>query len=71
MKLLQNIWVRIVISLLGGGMTTEIVFLSTGDPTRHRSANDPNFTLIYALIIYLVLTWVAKKFGPPKPLKPF
>ncbi|MGZ3778435.1 MAG: hypothetical protein ACXVI9_13025 [Mucilaginibacter sp.] len=44
-------------------MTTEIVFLSTGSPYRHRSVNDPNFTLLYALIIFLVLTWVVKKFG--------
>ena len=54
---------------MGGGITTEIVFLSTGDPKRSRSANDPQFTLIYALIIYLVLTWAMKKFNTPKPFK--
>jgi hypothetical protein len=63
MRFLQNIWIRIFVSLILGGMTTEIVFLSTGDPTRHRSVNDPNYTLVYALIIYLILTGLVKKFG--------
>ncbi|HZX57852.1 MAG TPA: hypothetical protein VFE54_03975, partial [Mucilaginibacter sp.] len=63
-----KLWVRILISLLAGGMTNEIVFLSTGSPYRHRSTNDPNFTLLYALIIFLVLTWVVNKFGKKKYL---
>lgn len=63
MEYLGKAWVRIVISLIAGGMATEIIFLSTGDPTRKRSVNDPNFTFLYALIIFLVLTAVVSKFG--------
>ncbi len=62
MQLLRKIWVRIIVSLLLGGMTTEIVFLTTGDPTRHRSVNDSNFTFLYAGIIFLVLTFLVSKF---------
>jgi hypothetical protein len=68
MRLLQKIWVRIIVSLLAGGMTTEIVFLSTGSPYRHRSVDDPNFTLLSALIIFVVLTGIVKKFAAAKPL---
>lgn len=66
MEYLQKLWVRIIISLVAGGMATEVIFLSTGDPTRHRSVNDPNFTILYALIIFFVLTWAVKKFGKKK-----
>lgn len=63
MTYLRKVWVRVIISLLAGGMTSEIIFLATGDPTRPRSVNDPNFTLLYGLIIYIVLTAVVNKFG--------
>jgi len=71
MAFLNKLWVRVVISLIVGGMSTEIIFISTGDPTRHRSVNDPNYTLLYALIIFLILTAVVKKYGKdvPPPLK--
>jgi len=67
MRLLQKLWFRVVISLLAGGMTNEIIFLLTGDPTRHRSPNDSNFSIIYAIIIFLILTLVVNKFARKTP----
>jgi hypothetical protein len=66
MAFLSKIWVRVIISLLAGGMASEIIFLVSGDPTRHRSKDDPNFTLLYALIIFLILSAVVHKFGKKK-----
>ena len=67
MAFLSKLWVRIVISLIAGGMTTEIIFISTGDITRKRSVNDSNYTLLYALIIFLLLTAVMNRLGKKKP----
>jgi hypothetical protein len=67
MVFLSKLWVRIVISLIAGGMTTELIFISTGDITRKRSVNDPNYTLLYAFIIFLLLTVVVNKFGKKTP----
>jgi hypothetical protein len=67
MVFLKNIWARIVISLIAGGMTSELVFIYSGDPYRPRSKDDPNFTLLYALIVFLILSAIVKKFGKKKP----
>jgi len=56
MRILKNIWLRIIISLFAGGMTSELVFIFSGDPTRPRSVNDPNYSLLYALVWYVLLT---------------
>ncbi len=63
MKLIKNIWIRLILSLVGGGMTNEIVFLCSGDPYRHRSVNEPNFTILYAIIIFLILTAIVNRLG--------
>jgi len=56
MKYLRIIWVRIIISLLAGGMVSELIHISTGDPNRPVTTN---FSVLYALIIYGILTfWV-------------
>ena len=52
-----------MVSLLAGGMTSELVFIYSGDPYRHRSKDDPNYTILYALIVFLILTAIVKKFG--------
>lgn len=57
MNNLKKNWVRVLISLLAGGMTTEIIHISTGDPDRPETTN---FTLLYALIIYIILTIIMK-----------
>jgi hypothetical protein len=53
-------WVRIIISLFAGGFFTEFIFLVSGDITRPRSKDDSNFTLFYALIVFLMLSWLNK-----------
>ncbi|WP_299160500.1 hypothetical protein [uncultured Tenacibaculum sp.] len=58
MKYLEKRWVRIVLSLVLGGMTTEILHITTGDPNRPMEFNP---TLIFALIIFILLSFLAKK----------
>lgn len=57
MNILNKLWARIIISLFGGGLTQEILHISTGDPNRPRGMN---LTLLYALIIFAVLSWIVK-----------
>lgn len=60
MKYLRKIWIRVVVSLLGGGMAKEIIHISTGDPNRPMTAN---LTLLYAAIIFGILTLIVQKPG--------
>jgi len=53
---LKKLWVRIVVSLIGGGAANEILFLSTGDPTRSRENEGNGITLIAAVVIFILLT---------------
>jgi hypothetical protein len=55
MKYLEKTWVRVIISLIGGGMVTEIIHISTGDPNRPMTAN---FSLLFAIIIYVLMTFI-------------
>ena len=59
---LQKTWVRIVVSLLTGGIVTEMVNINSADPN-HTSSSDRGsfYTLILATIIYFILTAVVKK----------
>lgn len=57
MKTIRKPWVQILISLIGGGMITEIIHISTGDPNRPM---ENNFSILYALIIYGILTMIIK-----------
>ena len=56
MKYLKKIWVRILLSLLGGGFANEIFFLATGDATRSRDNEGSGITLIAAVIIFGIIT---------------
>lgn len=58
MNLLRKAWFRVIISLLGGGLVTEIIHISTGDPNRPRT---PNLSLLYAVVIFALLTFWIKK----------
>jgi hypothetical protein len=61
MKYLKKTWIRVILSLIGGGFISEVIHISTGDPNRQRADNN---LLIYfgsALIIYLMLTNLSKK----------
>jgi hypothetical protein len=57
MNLLRKTWVRVIISLLGGGAVSEIIHISTGDPNRPHTTN---LTILYAIIIFGVLTYLIK-----------
>lgn len=44
MKYVQKTWVRILVSLVVGGIAAEVIHLSTGDPNRDRG-NNSNFIM--------------------------
>jgi len=56
MRYLKKLWVRILVSLLGGGFANEIFFLSTGEPTRSRENEGNGITLIAAIVIFGIIT---------------
>ncbi len=58
MKYLKKTWVRVVVSLFAGGVVSELIHISTGDPNRPMTSN---FTILYAFIIYSILTRTVKK----------
>ncbi len=60
MHYLTNTWIRVIISLLGGGMLAELIHISTGDPNRPMTMN---LSWLYALVVYAMLTWLVKKSG--------
>lgn len=55
MKYLKKIWIRVVVSLIGGGMATELIHISTGDPNRPMTTNP---SLLYAVIIFVILSFI-------------
>lgn len=57
MRHLKKLWVRILVSLLGGGAANEILFLSTGDITRSREHEGNGITLIATIIIFGIITF--------------
>ena len=58
MNLLRKVWFRIIISLIGGGFITELIHVSTGEPNRPMKSN---YSLLYGVIIFIVLTFIVKK----------
>jgi hypothetical protein len=58
MKYLKKTWVRVVVSLFAGGVVSELIHISTGDPNRPMTSN---FTILYTFIIYSILTRTVKK----------
>ncbi|MNJ84342.1 hypothetical protein D3C87_17930 [compost metagenome] len=50
---MRKVWVRILISLFLGGVVSEGIHISTGDPNRPQ---ENNFTILYAVIAYVILT---------------
>jgi hypothetical protein len=60
---LQKKWVRILISFFGGGVLTELFFISTGDPNRPRTDLNHSAPIFLAIIIYFLFTYLLKKMG--------
>lgn len=54
MKYLRKLWVRIIVSFIGGGMTMEILHISTGDPNRPMVAN---FSILFAVILFALISF--------------
>ena len=55
MQLLQKTWVKIIVSLLIGGMATEIFHITTGDPNRPTTSGESSLTLLFSFIAFLIL----------------
>jgi hypothetical protein len=55
MKYIQKTWVRILVSLLAGGIVAEIIHISTGDPNRPRPG-ESYLVLIVAFIVFFILS---------------
>lgn len=53
MNFIRKTWVKIIVSLIGGGMTTELFHISTGDPNR---TTEFNLTLPVAVLLYFGIT---------------
>ena len=58
---LQKTWIRILFSLLGGGLISEIIHISTGDPNRPSTSGESYRAIIFSIIIFYILTNVANK----------
>ncbi len=56
--LLNKTWFRLVISLLGGGVISETIHISTGDLNRPQTSN---LSLLFAIVIYAVLTLIVMR----------
>jgi hypothetical protein len=58
MRFLNKTWVRVLVSLIAGGFTAEIIHITTGDPNRPKTTN---LTLLYAIIIFAILTYFRER----------
>lgn len=54
MKYLRKPWLRIIISLIGGGMVMELLHITAGDANRPTGAN---FSLLFGLIIFVAISF--------------
>ena len=61
MKYIQKTWIRIIVSLLAGGMISEIVHISSGDPNRPTTNGESYLVIIFAFITFFILTTLVKK----------
>jgi hypothetical protein len=53
MGLIQKNWVRIILSLFAGGLTAELIHITTGEPNRPMESN---LSILYAVVIYIMIT---------------
>lgn len=63
---LQKKWVRVLISILGGGIIAELFFISTGDPNRPKTGFSTVAPLLFVIGFYFLLTHLLKKMGKIK-----
>nr|MBB6140792.1 putative membrane protein [Mucilaginibacter sp. X5P1] len=69
MRMLKTTWIRVIASLFAGGIVAELITLSTTDYTSPQFSNI-GLHLLFAILIYFVLTWYVNKFvkNAPPPL---
>ena len=62
MNFLQKTWIRIVVSLLAGGIITELITMHSADPN-HKTSSDRNslYAVVLGTIIFFVLTAFVKR----------
>jgi hypothetical protein len=60
MKHLKKVWVRILVSFLGGAFANELLFVTTGDITRSREHEGNGITGIAAIIIFVIITLIVE-----------
>ncbi len=60
MQYLQKTWFRIIISLLGGGLASEILHISTGDPNRKMGNGSSIILFAFIALHYAILSNSAK-----------
>ncbi len=58
---LKKTWFRIVVSLFAGGMISELIHISTGDPNRPSTGGESYLVVIIAFISYYLLTKIVNK----------
>ena len=61
MKYLKVTWIRVLVSLVAGGMISELVHISTGDPNRPTGSGSSMLAMVAATIVYLLLTNLVTK----------
>ncbi len=54
MKYLRKPWLRLLISLIGGGMVMELLHITTRDANRPMGAN---FSLLFGVIIFAAISF--------------
>ena len=59
MGLIQKTWVRIVVSIIAGAMIQETLH-AVYYPSLRNAADMPNFTFLFALILFLILSGLNK-----------
>jgi hypothetical protein len=60
-KYLKKTWVRVIVSLLAGGFSAEIIHINSGDPNRPAGDANSYFVLIFAVIAFILLTSIVNK----------
>jgi hypothetical protein len=68
MRHLQKIWIRIIASLIGGGMIIQMI--GEGDPSRYYLIGNPWLTLLCAVIVFLILTAMVSAYRSKSQKKP-
>ena len=59
-NLLQKKWVRILISIIGGSVLSEAVFISTGNPNRPRTDVNHIMPLFFMIGFYFLFTFLLR-----------